>query len=75
MGRGIVDIRKVRQDGGRMTYAFEHEGRSGEFWINIQTGETSLAEPGDWWALFAAQHKIRQAWRAGSLPDRAQWAG
>jgi len=75
MGFGIVDIWKIAEADDFVTYAYDYEGRRGEFTISRSSGEiTSLRmAPGS--AGYAAQHKIRTAWRSGELPARAVWAG
>jgi hypothetical protein len=79
MGFGVVDILKVAENDSHVTYTYEHEGERGRFSIDRKTGEfldiESNAISGKRSALWAAQHKIRQHWRAGELPDKAVWAG
>ena len=75
MSFGPVDIWKIGQDGSIVTYSFSHDGREGSFTIDVVTGATFdiVVVPGS--AGFAAKHKITQAWREGSLPAKAVWAG
>jgi hypothetical protein len=79
MGFGVVDIVKIAESGPRVTYAYEHEGERGRFSIDRDNGESADVErelpDGKRSALLMAQHKIRQHWRAGELPDKAVWAG
>lgn len=79
MGFGVVDILKVAESASHVTYSFEHEGERGRFSIDRKTGEFVDVEReearGKRSALWAAQHKILQHWRAGELPDKATWAG
>jgi len=79
MGYGTVDIRRVGEHGGKVAYAFHHEGRAGTFFIDTNTGEFSgwsfaehdvEARP-----AAAAQHKVKKAWESGELPDRLSWQG
>jgi hypothetical protein len=75
MGLGIIDIWKVSEQADLVTYAFEHEGKSGEFTINRKTGEATEPVPEHRSVGHAARHKIIKAWRSGVLPERTQWAG
>jgi len=75
MGLGIIDIWKISEEADLVTYAFEHEGRAGQFAINRITGEATQPVPEFRSVGHAARHKILTAWRAGELPDRTQWAG
>lgn len=75
MGLGVIDIWKVREEAGVVTYAFNHEGRTGQFTINRQTGEATEPVPEHRSVGHAARHTILKAWRSGELPERTQWAG
>lgn len=79
MGFGVVDICKVAESDSHVTYAFEHEGKSGRFSIDRVTGEFTEVVPDvidrKRSALWAAQQKVRQHWRAGEFPDKTIWAG
>lgn len=79
MGFGVVDILKIAASDARVTYAYEHEGERGQFSIDRETGEFDDVRQelpdGKRSALLMAQHKIRQHWRAGELPEKAIWAG
>jgi hypothetical protein len=79
MGFGVIDIVKVGEKDALVTYAYEHEGERGHFTIDRKTGECAELDrelpKGKRSALLLAQHKIRQHWRGGELPEKAVWAG
>lgn len=77
----LVDIKRLSEDETHADYSFtvEEASQSGVLRIDKVTGEVSLIQPmiGPPTAdahFHRAAHKIRQHWKAGSLPATAVWA-
>lgn len=76
----FIEIKKIKKDLDSVIYSFELvDGRSGEFKINLTTGNTELINPlkNDDGSLFArASHKIRKSWEQDkeNLPEVTCWA-
>jgi hypothetical protein len=55
----VIDIWKVREEADFVTYAFGHEGRSGQITINRKTGEATQPAPEYRYGGHAARHTMR----------------